>query len=92
MTYTERVNNILSCYQDTYNMKNYVTDYYSPNPFRRFYSRYNGYPTGLTPPITPPLFNNAMLPGYHNAYYGNRGYRYNNMIQPTMWAGVRILE
>lgn len=92
MTYSERVNNILSCYQDTYNMKNYVTDYYSPNPFRRIYSRYNGYPTGLTPPITPPLFNNAMLPGYHNAYYGNRGYRYNNMIQPTMGAGVRILE
>lgn len=92
MTYSERMNNILSCYQDVYNMKNYVADYYSPNPFRRIYSRYNGYPTGLTPPIINPIFNNARLPGYQNMYYNNRGYSYNNMTQPTMGAGIHILD
>lgn len=98
LTYTERVNNILSCYQDVYNMKNFVSNYYSPNLFRRMYSRYNGYPTGLTPAISPSILNNGYLNGlngyngYHNMYYGNRGYRYNNVMSPMVGAGVRILD
>lgn len=92
MTYSERVNNILSCYRDTYNMKNYAAGYYSANPFRRMYSRYYGYPTGLTPPVTQTVFGNAVLPRYQNMYYNNRGYRYNNMTHPMTGIGVHILD
>jgi len=98
LTYTERVNNILSCYQDVYNMKNYVSNYYSPNLFRRWYSRYNGYPTGLTPAISPSILNSGYLHGlsgfngYNNMYYNNRGYRYNNVTAPVVGTGVRILD
>lgn len=95
LTYTERMNNILACYQDVYNMKNYVSNYYSPNLFRRMYSRYNGYPTGLTPAISPSILNNGYLNGlngYNNMYYNNRGYRYNNVMSPLVGAGVRILD
>lgn len=93
LTYTERVNNILSCYQDVYNTKNFVSNYYSPNLFRRLYSRYNGYPTGWTPAISPSiLHNNGYLNGYNSMHYGNRGYRYNNVMAPMVGAGVRILD
>lgn len=92
ISYSERMNNILSCYQDTYNMKNYVTNYYSPNPLNRMWNAFNGYPTGFTPPIAPTILNTARYPGYNNMYYSNRGYRYNNVMQPTVGAGVRILD
>ena len=96
LSYTERVNNILSCYQDYYNTKNYVSNYYSPNLFRRMYSRYHGYPTGLTPAISPSILNtgflNSPLNGYNNFYRTNRGYRYYNTTAPTMGAGIRILD
>ncbi len=96
LSYTERVNNILSCYQDYYNTKNYVSNYYSPNVFRRMYSRYHGYPTGFTPPIAPPILNTGFLNnrfnGYNNMYRTNRGYRYYRSTAPMMGAGVRILD
>lgn len=92
LSYTERMNNILSCYQDYYSMKNYVTNYYSPNLIRRMYSRYHGYPTGLTPAISPSILNNGFLNGYNSMYRTNRGYRYRNAISPMMGAGVRILD
>lgn len=92
MTYSERVNNILSCYQNTYNMKNYVAGYYSPNPFRRIYNRYYGYPTGLTPPVIQPVFDSSSLPSYNNSYYNNRGYSYNHLSRPSAGIGVHILD
>lgn len=93
LSYAERMNNILSCYQDYYNMKTYVSNYYSPNLLNRMYRRYHGYPTGLTPAISPSILNSRYLNnGYNSLYRTNRGYRYRNAISPMMGAGVRILD
>ena len=48
-----------------------------------FFSTYNGYPTGMTPPIAP-VYN---TPGYHRGYTSNRGWGYNNVNRGS---GTRV--
>ena len=93
MSYAQRMNNIISAYQNDNNST--MAQYYGTNrnPAQRILNRFIGQPTGFTPSIVSTPFDAYGYPsGINRSNFSNRGYRYNNFMPSTTGAGIHILD
>lgn len=98
MSFSNRMNNILTNYQNKYTDNNYYTyqhhNYYRPNNNlkNRIINNIVGQPTGYTPPLNSPYVN-QFGPSYSRGFYGSNGWGYHNSYHPTVSGmGIHILD